>query len=304
MDLAMLDGLTGPQDGALLPAFPPPLGRALYAVDFSGAASYARKLWIAAWRPGGAARLLCGADLAGFTYAALAERIAASEGVWLLDFPFGLPTGLAAELDLPTDDWAALVRAFAARYEAPAAFYAATHPLPTGNREPKRRCDLAHHTPMAPTNRRVIAQTFYGLRSVLLPLLDGHRARVALLPWDAAVAAARPVWVAEGCPASVLRRGRLRAAGYKGKTAACQRGRAALLAALAASGLPIEADAQRRALGDAEGDGLDALILLTAAARCADPRRAARLAPDYPDHAARLHALLAAGLAVEADVYA
>jgi hypothetical protein len=299
----MIEQATGPLAAPVLAPFPPPAGRALYGVDFSGARGYARKLWLAAWRPGRAATLRCGAELAGFDYAALVARIAASPGVWLLDFPFGLAAELAAAQGLPTADWPAFVRAFAARYADAAAFYAATHPLPRGNREAKRQCDRQHRTPMAPHNRRVCRQTFHGLRDVLAPLLAAHRARVALLPWDAAVAGARPVWVAEGCPASVLRGSGLLAAGYKGRGAAALAARARLLAALAARGVPLDATAQARALADAEGDALDALLLLPAAARCADPAAAARLAPAYVSHAARQAALAAAGRAAEMDVY-
>ncbi|HZU07622.1 MAG TPA: DUF429 domain-containing protein [Chloroflexota bacterium] len=297
----------------------PPPTRPLYAVDFSGAADYARRVWIASWLPGRPARVLCGADLPAFTYSLLVERIAGSEGVWLCDFPFGLPVALAAEQGLPTHDWAALVRAFAARYPTAETFYTATHARAGGVRpggvseselggaahgpEPKRRCDRLHRTPMAPSNRRLYKQTYHGLRDLLLPLLEHHRARVALLPWDAPVASARSVWVAEGCPASVLWQAGIQPRGYKGRTTACRERRAALLAALEASGLPIEAATRQRAVADPGGDALDALILLTAAARCADPARAAALVPGYPDHAARLQALEAAGLVIEADVY-
>lgn len=282
--------------------FPAPTERALYAVDFSGAAAYARKLWIACWAPGGAVELFCGADAAGFDYAALVRRMVAGAGVWLLDFPFGLPVELARAQALPTDDWRRFAGAFATRYPSAAAFYAATHPLPRGNRESRRACDREHHTPMAPHNRRVARQTYHGLRDVLLPLA-GHPDRVALLPWDATVAPWRPVWVGEGCPASVLRRAGIAPVGYKGPGAACAAARARLLAALAASGLPLPTAVWARALADREGDALDALILLTAAARCADPRRAAQRDPSYRDHAARHAALVAAGRSVEADVY-
>lgn len=284
-------------------AFPPPDDRALYGVDFSGARQYARKLWLAAWEPDGQATVTCAAAWSDFDYAALVARIAAAPGVWLLDFPFGLAASLAAAQGLPTDDGRAFVSAFARHYPDAAAFYAATHPLATGNREDKRLCDRQHATPMAPQNRRVCRQTFHGVRDVLAPLAAAHRARVALLPWDAAVADARPVWVGEGCPASVLRRVGHAPRGYKGAGAACRDARARLLDDLTASGVPLAPAAHDQALADSEGDALDALLLLPAAARCADPARTAQADPGYATHAARLAALVAAGCVAEADVY-
>lgn len=274
--------------------------QALYAVDFSGAARYAPKLWVATWRPGEAVALRRGTDPPALDYGALVRTIATSPGVWLLDFPFGLAAELAAAQGLPTDDWPRFVRAFVARYASAAAFYAATHPLPRGNPEPRRWGDRAARTPMAPQNQRLYCQTYHGLRDVLWPLVARHAAQVAILPWDAPVADERPVWVAEGCPAAVLKRAGLPALGYKGAAARHRAARARLLGLLAAAGLPLPAAVHERALADPEGDALDALLLLPAAARCAAPDRAA---PPYADHATRRARLAAAGRLAEADVY-
>jgi len=277
--------------------------RPLYTVDFSGAARYAAKLWVACWQPGQPVALRRGTDAPPLDYAGLVDDIGASVGVWLLDFPFGLAAELVAAQGLPTDDWPAFVAAFVARYPSAAAFYLATHPLPRDNREARRWCDRAARTPMAPHNRRLYRQTYHGLRDVLWPLLTRHASRVAVLPWDAPVAAERPVWVAEGCPASVLKRVGLAAQGYKGASAAARAARERLLGLLRAVGLPLPRAVCARAADDTEGDALDALLLLVAAARCAAPTRAARDDPAYLDHAARRAWLAAAGRLVEADVY-
>ncbi|HLI26155.1 MAG TPA: DUF429 domain-containing protein [Chloroflexota bacterium] len=277
--------------------------RPLYAVDFSGAARYAAKLWVACWWPGRPVALRRGTDAPALDYPALVRWIAASEGVWLFDFPFGIAHELAISQGLPADDWPAFVRAFAARYPTAAAFYAATHPLPRGNREPRRGCDHAARAPLAPHNRRLYRQTYHGLRDVLGPLLAASAARVAFLPWDAEVAAARPVWVAESCPAAVLKRAGLPARGYKGPGEAHRAVRAVLLEWLGAWGLPLPPAVCGRALADAEGDALDALLLLPAAARCASPADTARFDPAYRDHAARRARLAAARRLAEADIY-
>ena len=75
----------------------------LHGVDFSGARERQGrnpKLWIASWEAGSDEVILDwgGDEERGFTRTALAERIARSRGLWVLDFPFGPARDVAAAM--------------------------------------------------------------------------------------------------------------------------------------------------------------------------------------------------------------
>lgn len=125
-------------------------------------------------------------------------------------------------------------------------------------REPRRVCDEAFRTPMAPMNLRVFKQTFTLVVEVLRPLAD---AGVRIEPVHGA---ASSVTVCEGCPASVLRLKGWPDHGYKGQGEPPRRVRADLLERLQKRErllLPRELAAAAEA--DPEGDLLDAILLVT-----------------------------------------
>jgi hypothetical protein len=129
-------------------------------------------------------------------------------------------------------------------------------------REPKRTCDRALATPLAPMNLRVFKQTFTVITEILLPLArEGIAIEPVSMPADRADARVR---VAEGCPASVLRHRGWPAKGYKGGGEPPRVVREEIVRLLRKDGLEIASQTAVEAIHDVEGDLLDALILTTA----------------------------------------
>ena len=125
-------------------------------------------------------------------------------------------------------------------------------------REPKRVCDEAFRTPMAPMNLRVFKQTFTLIAELLRPLAD---AGVRIEPVQAATS---NVTVCEGCPASVLRLKGWPDHGYKGQGEPPRRVRADLLQRLQKrERLELPRELASAAEADPEGDLLDAILLVT-----------------------------------------
>jgi hypothetical protein len=128
-------------------------------------------------------------------------------------------------------------------------------------REPKRACDRALATPLAPMNLRVFKQTFTVITEILLPLA---REGIAIEPVSMpANPESLRVRVVESCPASVLRHRGWPYKGYKGGGEPPRVVREEIVRLLRQEGLEIASQTAVEAIHDVEGDLLDALILTT-----------------------------------------
>jgi hypothetical protein len=249
----------------------------VYGVDFSGAKEAGRNIWIAKaepFRPAakGCARLellelsslekLSGTSAREPALAHLRERISAStDALWAMDFPFGLPvevfdrgTRWPAQLAF-LRDWRG--DAYSAGLEFLRRARARGGPMHIRrdtDREAKAPFDCYHY--------RIIYQTFFGMRDVLLPL---SRTRgTAVLPFQYGRLAAAQRVLLESCPSSTLKRLRLPHQNYKQPsggplTSKRLRTRRAILDGLVRH---VEiGDAHRRVImRNGGGDALDAVI--------------------------------------------
>lgn len=238
--------------------------------DFSGAARPERKIWVCELEPI-AGRPTVISLRNNFSHEALGREIRAflhrrSEGVTLLDFPFGLATPTVHALGLHSNaDPCSVWRAVAA-CGSPSAFRSRAQAGRTGKgseRPHKRQTDIVSHTPFAPMNLRIYRQTYHGMRL----LCELSEAGLPIFPW-ADAGSSRRGWLGEGCPKSTLIALGLPCTGYKGRGADRLRGRAELLARCEATQALRWADPRLRtaALSDTEGDALDSIILALAAA--------------------------------------
>jgi hypothetical protein len=191
--------------------------RQVYGVDFSGAADAGKKIWItrgviegdtlriedcyrgADLPTSGVERSRCLAALRAF----IAGEIASVFG---LDFPFGLPREL-----VKTDTWEDFVVSFPDCYTSPEQFRKMCRAAAAGS-ELKRVTDRESSTPFSPYNIRLYRQTYFGIRSLLAPLV---RERVACVP-PMQTPAPDKSWLLEICPASTLKQESLYQP-YKGK---------------------------------------------------------------------------------------
>lgn len=168
-----------------------------------------------------------------------------------LDFPFGLPRPMVAE-----SNWKEFVLAFSGRYRSAAAFRETCRTLSA--RELRRATNRQARTPWAAWNWRLYRQTYYGIGSILAPLVSEDRVRV--LPMDS-LDGIRPVLL-EICPASTLRRLGLRGLPYKGEASLVKRAaRQEILARLVQSRhISLDAAPAARALDDPGGDAVDSIV--------------------------------------------
>lgn len=160
-----------------------------------------------------------------------------------LDFPFGLP---AAVLTAPC--WTEFVASFAAACPDGQALRALCG-------ERRRATDLERRAPLAPANLRLYRQTYFGIRDVLAPLVAEDR--VCVLPMQ--YRRRGRAWLIEVCPASTLRREGLPTS-YKGATDPDRATRERILRALDGQGVSVPEGPRDRALANAPGDALDAIV--------------------------------------------
>jgi hypothetical protein len=230
----------------------------LHGVDFSGADS------------GGAAKIrMVSRDLDAprapvrldgrFDRKALVRRILGMrqdgrQHLVRIDAPSGLPLDTLRTLEIePT--WNAMA-AWLAAFASPRLWRSQVRAA--DRREPKRACDAAFRTPMAPMNLRVFKQTFTLIVEVLCPLAE---AGVRVEPVQGG---GDEVTVCEGCPASVLRLKGWPDHGYKGEGDPPRAVRAEILRRLQQrEKLTLPAEMATAAEADAEGDLLDAILLVT-----------------------------------------
>jgi nicotinamide-nucleotide amidase len=273
LDMVLRQALSGRK----LVSLPVRTPRRAIGVDFSGSAAAGRAIWIAetaiedetlrvqtcfpAEELPGAAR---GRDKA---LAALVDYIAAQKDAIVgLDFPFGLPAKFVKE-----KDWVGFVRSFPKRFPS----VEKVSKLGGSPRsEPKRLTDISAKTPFSAINRRVVHQTWAGIRHVLLPLIERDAARVMPLqqPREGA-----PILV-EICPACTLKVEGLYLP-YKGRGREQRLWREAILDALVARGALAKPakEIEAAAIAGIQGDALDAVIAAVGAHRALyDPRLVAK----------------------------
>jgi hypothetical protein len=151
----------------------------------------------------------------------LCEYIASRpDGVFGLDFPFGLPSAVARRV-FDADRWEDFLRLFLACFRRPSAsadLFRCDCCAVAGGREPKRRTDREQHAPFCPHNIRLFRQTFHGIRDVIGPLVTNGSACV--LPMQ------KPLpdraWLLEICPSSTIRSLGINPEGYKGTEVSTQ----------------------------------------------------------------------------------
>ena len=228
----------------------------LYGIDFSGGADGGRGKIRVVRRDladrGGAIAVL-GAMSRRELRAAIEQEHESS--LWRIDAPFGLALETIESHGLEAS-WLECAR-WMRSFESPRAWRTALRDC--SRREPKRYCDRASATPMAPMNLRVFKQTWTLVCEILLPLAE---AGVRLEPVQRGEAG--PV-VAEGCPASALRLRGWPWRGYKGRGEPPRAVRREILERLGSEwsgAATIPHDSFAAAIDDTEGDLVDAMLLV------------------------------------------
>ncbi len=260
-----------------------------HGVDFSGARETGgrnKKIWIASWRPDrDFVELSSGGDDPGLDRAGLAGKIIEGSGTWVLDFPFGPPAAVAEAAGWTT--WREYID------------WCRSNPDPTALRDElreilerkgmrwaaKRNIDHKLGTTWFPFFEQLYRQTITGARDVLCLLEQASRNKTRILPFHSYTATHRELSIViEGFPGATLKQCGLPSTGYKHKGGDAEEQRRLILNSLRERGVPIsDADASR-AIHDAEGDAVDALVLLHAA-RNAALRPAAEWGGEVGDHA-------------------
>ncbi len=224
-----------------------------HGVDFSGATSGGSGIRIATRVGDGEVSDLRRVDRLALRRAILEGLEDDTTHVWLIDAPFGIPrpTLEACGVD---DSWEASVR-WLASFGDPREWRRAVRQK--SRKEPKRTADHASATPLASMNLRVFKQTWTAMVEVLSPLAAaGVRVEPLAGPRGS------PVVVAEGCPASLLKRAGDSAKGYKGREGSHRMRREEILEGAARRlGLRVSADVAGRCCEDDGGDDLDAVLL-------------------------------------------
>lgn len=237
----------------------------LHGVDFSGADSGgAAKIRVAErdLAPRSAVRVPGRMDRNTLRKAIIASASDGREHFWRIDAPFGLPLecfAAARPEGMSSGDltWRA-VADWMAGFGSAREWRTAMREL--SRREPRRACDRQFRTPLAPMNLRVFKQTFTVITEILLPLAD---AGIAIEPVHGGSGSGCRVRVGEGCPASVLHARGWPSKGYKGGGEPPRVVREEIIRLLRKEGLEIPSPIAVEAIHDAEGDLLDALILVT-----------------------------------------
>jgi hypothetical protein len=231
----------------------------LWGVDFSGADDGGRaKIRIARRErvdPERPVEILPPSTRAELRARILASRDEPGTHLWRIDAPVGLPIATLEAHGL-VGGWLESAE-WMRRFGSARAWRSGVRA--TSRREPRRACDLAFGTPMAPMNLRVFKQTWTLICELLLPLAE---AGVRIEPLWTGSPGGRVV-VAEGCPASILRLKGWPQRGYKAAGEAPRARRAEVLEALRGEGLVVPPRLAAAALDDPEGDLLDALLLVT-----------------------------------------
>jgi len=225
----------------------------LHGVDFSGADNGGvHKIRIASWKSPTEITVER-ADRKTLVRMILDSAKSDANHLWRIDAPVGIPIPTIRAHGI-TPTWLASAQ-WSAQAGSPRAWR--TKLREVSREEPRRRTDAEARTPMAPMNLRVFKQTWTLMCEVLLPL---HAAGISISPMARTASRAT---VCEGCPSSVLQRLGWPTKGYKGEGEPPKRVRALIARRLEEIGIPVSKVMMQKVIEDAEGDLLDALILLT-----------------------------------------
>jgi hypothetical protein len=244
----------------------------IYGVDFSGAKEAGRNIWIARAEPTRRGRL-CLLDLVNLDALAgtaerapslqlLVEMIARSRAaLWGMDFPFGMPIELyAAGFTWPRQlDHVNCWKRDAYAY----GLWCVERAKRIGREMHIRRATDTHaKAPFDCYHYRIIYQTFFGMRDVLLPL--STRPRTAILPFQYRKLTKADRVITESCPGSTLKRLGLPHQNYKQPTGGPltrrrRHTRHAILAGLMEH-IDIPPSLRRTIMRNPGGDALDAVI--------------------------------------------
>ena len=240
----------------------PGFERIVYGIDFSGSRDAGRKIWIACGIIEGTGLFIMecfrakdlpdsGEDRERSLRALRGFIDKQKKGIFGLDFPFGITQTLVKE-----ESWEEWVLAFPDRYTSPEQFRGSCT-LTSGGKELKRLTDVECRTPFSPYNLRLYRQTFFGIKDVLAPLIRTRA--VSVLPMQKPVPG--KAWVIEICPASTLKKERLRSP-YKGEGEKKRGAREKILGCMQNSNfLKIDKSALHSTiLNDGGGDALDSVI--------------------------------------------
>jgi len=241
--------------------------RVIFGIDFSGAQDAGNKIWITKGVSDGeelviedclrARDLLNSGKDIKLCLAAIVNLVKTNpNAVFGFDFPFGLPISLVL-----AKSWQEFILGFPKKYKNPEELRKSCRKA-CNDKELKRETDRESHTPFSPYNLRLFRQTYFGIFSILLPLVLGDHARI--LPMQKR-AEGKPV-ILEICPASTLRASGLNDH-YKGKSKAHRMARQSILDHLPGSRhFRIRNEQVReKAIENAGGDALDSIIATTAA---------------------------------------
>ena len=250
----------------------------LHGVDFSGAREVNgrnRKLWIASWHPGKQfVSLKCGGEDPGFDRNDVTKKILKEGGLWVIDFPFGPPKQVAIAAGWKT--WQDYLK-WCSSNESPTELrneLRTTLKSANANWSIKRKIDIETQA-WFPFFEQLYRQTITGGRDVLFPIDAENRQQVSVLPFhDVCEPTFQQSIVIEGYPKWTLKQMGLPMGGYKNQKCPeiAHELRAKIVSGIRQNGIPIRDNDIARAVGDIEGDAVDALVLLHAA-RCSICRK-------------------------------
>jgi hypothetical protein len=175
-----------------------------------------------------------------------------------LDFPFGLPEPVVA-----ADEWAGFLRWLPGWADDPSDLARQSEARATleGDAAQLRRETEEPLGALSPYGVRLRAQTFYGIRDVLRPLVLSGTARV--LPMQEPTGDGPRLL--EVYPAGTLDRLDCHDTRYKSDDESARDRRTENVQALADAGLALDDEVRDRAVENAEGDALDAVVAAFAA---------------------------------------
>lgn len=241
----------------------------IYGIDFSGSQEACKKIWICESVPTdeGLQIQKCwnikekyGNISLNSSLEVLAKFIASSpRALFGLDFPFGLPESLLIETG-----WETFIQRFHKQYKDPDQFFEHCHTI-AGGKEPKRTTDKERSAPWSPINLKLYKQTYYGINSILYPLIRDSSA--SILPMQ--LFNSKKSLVIEICPASTLKAEKLYLNGYKRGGEETEGIRERILDVLIEKKFlrEISQSAKKAALENTGGDALDSIIAAVAAHR-------------------------------------
>jgi hypothetical protein len=190
------------------------------------------------------------------------RMIPENRGLWILDFPFGLPAELMRRADVRLNNidaslaFTRSVNKEAFRDHCNAAWTRVTEAA-SKHRFTERGVGCGWFAWFV----QLFRQTWTG-QVELISTLRATNPDISVLPWDSTRESATTI--VEGFPSASLRYRGLPFTGYKLSTSAGRERRQAIVSALETLGVPLSSVTKEDAVEDPEGDVIDALVLLLA----------------------------------------